>query len=151
MSIVDHYDAIFHNPVVISEMLETFYSHLGAKEKSLLLAYLVLPLSMSSYSKESLQNLNSRSSLRTFLQVNDRIIGVQGRIKTYWQQTSNALQYSLERGILLMDKELSITTTNAFSQKTRKGKKGKEVESLAKIFQPLDVVSIYRMLGVKSL
>lgn len=148
MSMIDHYDILFHNPVVVSEMLEHFFAVLGKKEKSILLAYLVLPISMSQYSKTFLKKSRSTSSFRTFLQKNDRLIGLKGRIYAYWQHTSLGLQYALAKKFLKVDDDLAVVKDNDFIL-TRK--KEKEVEALARFFQPYDVVSIYRMLGVKSL
>lgn|SRR5574344_2574943 len=148
MSMIDHYDILFHNPVIVSEILEHFFAVLGKKEKSILLAYLVLPISMSQYSNLFLRNSKPNSSLLTFLKKNDRLIGLSERIYTYWQHTSLGLQYALAKASLRIDDDLAVVKDNGFVL-TRK--KEKEAEALARFFQPYDVVSIYRMLGVKSL
>lgn len=154
---VDSVYKINNNIFVLAPIFVAFYQNLKPNPKNLLLSYLVLPLVLYKTSQEKIKNTNSRSSIFTFLDSKDKkkranIYGLPERVEEYKEITNQSILYAIENKWLKLNDDLSVdileeqknsisSLHNAFKASSK----------LCNIFQDLDVVAIYRQLGVKEL
>lgn len=154
---VDSVYKINNNIFVLAPIFVAFYQNLKPNPKNLLLSYLVLPLVLYKTSQEKIKNSNKTSSIFTFLDSKDKkkranIYGLSKRVKEYKEITNQCILYSIENKWLKLNDDLSVgmleEQKNSISSLDDAFKASSK---LCNIFQDLDVVSIYRQLGVKEL
>lgn len=154
---VDSIYKINNNIFVLTPLFVVFYQNLKSNPKNLLLSYLVLPLVLYKTSQEKIKNSNKNSSIFTFLDSKDKkkranVYGLPKRVQEYKEVTNQCILYAVENGWLKINDDLSVVVL-------KEQKNGisslddafKASSKLCNIFQDLDVVSIYRQLGVKEL
>jgi len=104
-------------------------------------------------SRRSVKYSKSTSSIYTFVNKKENVIGLPRRIKEYKEITNTSIQYCVDNNYLRINNDLSIsanidTNINVINQL-------KELEritcKLNNIFQQMDIPSVYKLLGVKEL
>lgn len=154
---IDSIYKIYNNPFVLTPLIVSFYEKLEKTPKNILLAYLVLPLVLNSQSKNSLQNVNVKSSIHTFIDNRDKskranIFGLPDRLYGFREITNQCLQHAIDNHWLKVNDDLSIEFIKQVSNNVENLKQSYKASlNLHKIFKDLDVVTIYRLLGLKKL
>ena len=151
-NLVDNVYKIHNNPFVLTPLIIEFFKHSKQEPKDILLAYLVLPLVLYEKSQHSLVFARSTSSTHTFTRKKENLFGLPERVERYKGITNQCLQYALDNKIIKINEDLSVEVIekNIVSIKSLK-RALKASENLHKIFRDLDVVAIYRLLGVKGI
>jgi hypothetical protein len=149
---IHHLQTLHNNPFIFAPALVAFFETLGNKEKSLLLGYLILPMTLHLPSREFLENSIRTSSIRTMLKDRARIYGLNERITQYREMVNITVQYLLNIGSLQLNEQLSVSI---FDKKLMDSPSPKGIikaaSNLGKLFRPYEVPMIFRMLGVMSL
>ena len=146
-----HLYTLHRTPFALAPVIQSFYQHWEPVEKDILLSYLVLPLVTYKPMHPFLKGARRDSSIRTMASDAARLIGLAMRVEEFKPITNAALL------ILTAEKSLEITTKLS----VRSIKKPyainfekillKYSQKLAMVLSGENVVSIYRMLGIKSL
>lgn len=149
---IHHLKVLHNNPFIFSSILLAFFNSLGNKERGLLLGYLVLPLALSMPSRVFLKRANSRSTIRSMMSDRSRIFGLEKRIKQYRWLTQTTFQYLLDSGFIAVHDQLNVSVCKEqlLGGPAPEGTI-KAARRLGMLFQPYDVPTIYRMLGVMCL
>jgi hypothetical protein len=154
---VDSVYKINNNIFVLAPIFIAFYQSLKPSPKNLLLSYLVLPLVLYKTSQEKIKNSNKTSSIFTFLDSKDKkkranVYGLPKRVQEYKEITNQCILYAIENKWLKLDDDLSVVVLEEQKNTIPSLNDAFKASSkLCNIFQDLDVVSIYRQLGVKEL
>jgi len=154
---IDSVYKIHNNPFVLTPLIVTFYEQLEKKPNNILLAYLVLPLVLNERSKLTLQTARTTSSIHTFIDSSDKskrenVFGLPERIQNYKETTNQCIQYAIDNQWISVREDLSIEYLKKIDNKVENLNQSFQASSnLHKIFKDLDVVAIYRLLGVKEL
>lgn len=154
---IDSVYKIHNNPFVLTPLIVTFYEQLEKKPNNILLAYLVLPMVLNERSKLTLQTARTTSSIHTFIDSSDKskrenVFGLPKRIQNYKETTNQCIQYAIDNQWISIREDLSIEFLKKVDNKIKNlNQSFKASSNLHKIFRDLDVVTIYRLLGVKEL
>ncbi|KIM13245.1 MAG: hypothetical protein KU38_00880 [Sulfurovum sp. FS08-3] len=154
---IDSVYKIHNNPFVLTPLIVTFYEKLEKKPNNILFAYLVLPLVLNERSKLTLQTARITSSIHTFIDSSDKskrenVFGLPERIQNYKETTNQCIQYAIDNQWISVREDLSIEFLQKVDNKVENLNQSFRASSnLHKIFKDLDVVTIYRLLGVKEL
>lgn len=154
---IDSVYKIHNNPFVFTSLIVAFYENLEQKQKNILLAYLVLPLVLNERSKQTLQTVRTTSNIHTFIDSKDKskrenVFGLPERIKNYREITNQCIQHAIDNQWIKVNDDLSIEFLKKVENKVENlNLSFKASTNLHKIFKDLDVVNIYRLLGVKEL
>jgi hypothetical protein len=148
---IDHLFTLQRTPFALAPVIHQFYEFSDAKERDVLLSYLLPPMVLYPPMRTFLIGARATSSLRTMCKEQSRLVGLAARVQDFKSLTNAALLIlTAERGIKVAD-NLSVRsigevrTANANRELLEAGQK------LATVFADVDVVSIYRTLGLKSL
>ncbi|MGZ6519347.1 MAG: three component ABC system middle component [Bacteroidia bacterium] len=143
---------IHNNPFILSPLIIEFFRNTQPKSKNILLAYLVFPLILNEDSRENLQKVKVTSSIHTFGKKRENFYGLPGRVQAYKDITNKCIQYAIDSRLININEDLSVDVL-CKSVKTVKSLNNcaKASSNLHKIFKDLDVIAIYRLLGIKSL
>ncbi|MDR4499567.1 MAG: DUF6521 family protein [Candidatus Scalindua sp.] len=143
---------IHNNPFVLAPLFVEFFRHIQQKSKNVLLAYLVLPLVLHEDSKQSLVCAKITSSIQTFSNKKKNIFGLQERVRLYKYLTNQCLQYAMDNQMIKINENLIVEVLVQENKTVENLKESlKASANLYKVFRDLDVVAIYRLLGVKEL
>lgn len=149
---VDSIYQIHNNPFVLAPLFVEFFRHIQPKFKNILLAYLVLPLVLHEDSKQSLVHAKTTSSIHTFNNKKENLFGLHERIRLYKDLTNQCIQYAIDNQMIKINENLIVEVLITKNKTVENLKKSLIASSnLHKVFRDLDVVAIYRLLGVKDL
>ncbi len=154
---IDSIYRIHNNPFVLTTLIVAFYEKLEKKPKNILLAYLVLPLVLNERSKQTLQTAKITSSIHSFIdsknkEKRENVFGLPERIKNYQELTNQCIQHAIDNQWLKINEDLSVEFLTKNENKVENLSQSYRASlNLHKIFKDLDVVTIYRLLGVKEL
>ncbi|WP_295100699.1 three component ABC system middle component [uncultured Candidatus Kuenenia sp.] len=143
---------IHNNPFVLAPLFVEFFRYIRPKPQNILLAYLVLPLVLHEDSKQWLVGAKITSSIHTFCNKKKNIFGLQERVRLYKYLTNQCLQYAMDNQMIKINENLIVEVLipeNKTVENLRESLKA--ASNLYKVFRELDVVAIYRLLGVKEL
>ncbi len=150
--VVEHTHCIYNNPFIFTPLIIAFYKNYRGKEKDVLLSYLILPLVLYEFSRKSLKNANVTSSLRTFKRKNENLYGLPQRVESYKEKTNKCLQYAIDNKLIKIDNNLTVDVLDPkiICEPSLKDA-FKAASNIFKVLRDLDVVAIYRLLGVNKL
>ncbi len=149
---VDSIYQIHNNPFVLAPLFVEFFRHIQPKSKNILLAYLVLPLVLHENSKQSLVHARTTSSIHTFNNKKENLFGLHERIRLYKDLTNQCIQYAIDNQMIKINENLIVEVLLTKNETVENLKESLKASSnLYKVFRDLDVVAIYRLLGVKEL
>lgn len=148
---ISHLYTLHNNPFLFATTLHGFYTCLTPRKHSVLLAYLVLPVVLEQKNRDFLQKARSTSSLRTMLTHRELLTAIPQRVEDYRHLSVETLRYLVSAG------QLQVHGTNVFV-----GPKAPTdpiappgavaaARKLAEFFEPFDVPTTYRLLGVMQL
>ncbi|WP_319779922.1 three component ABC system middle component [Maridesulfovibrio sp.] len=147
---------IHNSPFLLSELLYTFYENscqrvLVPRQNDILLSYLVLPLVLPTDSRKSLIKSNKTSSLRSFIKKGHHL-GINEAIHNWMSLTNKSLQFLLNSDfVFCIDSVVLVNESKEFNKSLASDDMLNAVAKLEYLFSPLDVPTIYRLLGVKKL
>jgi hypothetical protein len=147
----EHLYTLHRTPFALAPVIQSFYQHWEPVEKDVLLSYLILPLVTYKPMHAFLHRARRDSSLRTMGSDSERLIGLALRVEEFKPITNASLLILAAEKSLEITPELSVRTlqkpqlVNSDKSLVRYG------EKLAMVLSGENVVSIYRMLGLKSL
>lgn len=152
---VDSYYILYNNPFLLSEILVEFYRYQeNSQVRDVLLSYLVFPITLYEKSNESLQRANSKRTIRTFAKDSERLYGLEQRLSEFKKLTDHCLQLLIDQRMITIEEHLQVKVTELGSVL----KKNQTLASyttaamnLAKMCNGIELVSIYRQLGIKQI
>lgn len=151
MGAADHIYTLHRTPFAMAPLLHTFHDEAEAKENGILLSYLILPLLLYPPMQAFLKGANKRSTLRTLCDDHRRLIGLGVRVQEFKPLTNSALQILLTEKRVALGDGMALTSVGQIHEKSARADLLKMSKKLAVIFADIEVVSIYRTLGLKSL
>lgn len=151
--VIQYLNTLYSNPFIFGQVLHTFYSALSEKDNSVLLSYLMFPLTLYPNSQMYLtQKRNKNSCLRILAKEHSRIYGIQERIQEYRSITNTTLQYAIDIGTLKINECMSVEILSEWpSGSISPPNANKAAERLGEFMGAYDVPTIYRMIGVRKL
>lgn len=151
--IIQKYSILFNNPFVFGDVFFSFYKSLEEKENSILLAYLVLPLTLYPESQKYLtQKSNPSSCMRILVSEHARMYGLQERISEYRELTNITVQHLINLGVFSINEKMSVIIHSEWSSSYKfLNNANKAAQRLGKFMSPHDIPTSYRMLGVKKI
>lgn len=147
----NHLYTLHRTPFALAPVIQTFYQHWDPVEKDVLLSYLILPIVTYKPMHAFLHRARKDSSLRTMASASERLIGLALRIEEFKPITNasllilaaeKSLEITPELSVLALQKPQSVNSDKSLLRYSQK---------LAMVLSGENVVSIYRMLGLKSL
>lgn len=152
---VDSYYILYNNPFLLSEILVEFYrNNESPQDRDILLSYLVFPITLYEKSNESLQRAHSKRTIRTFTKDSERLYGLEQRLSEFKKLTDNCLQLLIDQGMITIEEHLQVKVTELGRVLKKNGviaSYSTAAINLAKMFNGLELVSIYRQLGIKAI
>lgn len=150
--IVEYTHIIYNNPFVLTSLIVSFYKHYRGEYNDILLAYLIFPLTLHSKSCDNIKGANTRSRLVKLTEDKESIAGLPERVVEYKELTNLCLQYAIDNKIIEIV-NMSVKVINDLSIYTNPELKQsiKAASKLPNIFGLLDIVSIYKLLGIKKI
>lgn len=150
---IDNIYAILNNPFKLMELIVDFYSNYENKDNDMLLSYLILPLILNEDSRKKLKNLNKNSNILSLTKETNNIIGLELMIDEYKDVTNKCIQVAISDGYLELKQNRSLIRTNKRVENSfyKNTEMIKATRKFAMIVKSNEIVSIYRMLGVKRI
>lgn len=147
----DHLYTLHRNAFALAPVIQSFYLNWEPMEKDILLSYLVLPLVSFPAMQKYLHTANRTSSIRTMTSDSSRLVGLALRISEYEPITNKALLILRSDESLQLNDNLSVLASGNRQSENADPKMLRYAHQLAMVFRNESVVTIYRMLGLKSL
>lgn len=148
---VQHLYTLQRSPFALAPVIHQFYDGSAPRERDLLLSYLILPMVLYPAMQKYLLAAKSTSSLRTLCKEQSRLVGLVHNTARFKPLTHAALLVlKAERNIEITD-ALAVKSVGDVRHVNAVEKHLGAARRLSMIFSDADVVSIYRMLGFKSL
>lgn len=147
----DHLYALHRNPFALAPVIQSFYLEWTSIEKDVLLSYLILPLVTYPAMQGYLHNAGRNSSIRTMTSDASRLVGLPLRLQEYKSITNTALLILRADGSITLTEDLSVAAVHNHQAANANENMLRYAKKLAMIFRNESVVTIYRMLGLKSL
>ncbi|WP_428510453.1 three component ABC system middle component [Roseateles sp.] len=147
----DHLYTLHRNSFALAPAIQSFYLNREPMEKDILLSYLVLPLVSFPAMQEYLHTANRTSSIRTMTSDASRLVGLSLRISEYKPITNKALLILRSDESLQLSDDLSVLVNKNPHSENADPKMLRCARQLAMVFRNESVVTIYRLLGLKSL
>lgn len=148
---IQSFATIYNNPFIFVPLFSEFYASMGSKPNSVLAAYVVLPLCLHEESRKFFANAKTTSSLHTFVRIRSRLYGFQERVTRYRAITNTTLQHGLNLHLLQIGSDLSVKAQQPQSADFCPPDSADAARKLGKIVEPFDMVTLYRVLGIKAL
>jgi hypothetical protein len=149
---IQHYVTLARSPLLLAPVIESFFQELRPSEKNILLGYLVLPMVLYPPSRDFLKNARATSSIRTLCSERSRLAGLPQRVNELRSTSSLAMQNSIDCGRLILHPDLTLEYgEHLINQNNVMQVEAKAAKRLALIFEPYDVPTVYRLLGVTNL
>lgn len=143
---------IYNNPFLFTPLILEFYRNYPGTDKDCLLSYLIFPLVLHKSTKNTLKTATVRSSLRTFFRNKENYYALPRRIDEYKELTNICVQNGIDTKNLRLRDNLSIEFIGEevisppfLSDSIRAAR------NLVKIIKNVDVATVYRTMGAKSL
>ena len=147
----DHLYTLHRTPFALAPVIQSFYEHWEPVEKDVLLSYLILPLVTYKPMHAFLHRARRDSSLRTMASDAERLIGLALRVEEFKPITNASLLILAAEKSLEITPELSVLSVRKPQSVNSDKSLLRYSEKLAMVLSGENVVSIYRMLGLKSL
>lgn len=146
-----HLYTLHNNPFLFATTLHAFYDCLAPRKHSVLLAYLVLPVVLEQKNRDFLQKARSSSNLRTMLTHRELLTAIPQRVEDYRQLSVDTLRYLVSAGQLQLRGTTVLAGPTAPDDPISPPGAVAAARKLAKFFEPFEVPTIYRLLGVMQL
>lgn len=147
----DHIYTLHRSPFTLAPVIQSFYLHWEPVEKDVLLSYLILPLVTFPAMQKFLNHASRNSSIRTMASEPSRLIGLPQRLEEYKPITNAALLILRADESLILKEDLSVLANENRQAANADKEMLRFAQKLAMVLRNESVVTIYRMLGLKSL
>ena len=147
----DHLYTLHRTPFALAPVIQSFYQHWEPVEKDILLSYLILPIVTYKPMHAFLNRARRDSSIRTMASNAERLIGLAMRVEEFKPITNAAMLILTAENSLEITPELSVRSLQKPQSINSDKSLLKYSQKLAMVLSGENVVSIYRMLGLKSL
>jgi len=147
----DHLYTLHRTPFALAPVIQSFYQHWDPVEKDILLSYLILPIITYKPMHAFLNRARRDSSIRTMASDAERLIGLAMRVEEFKPITNAAMLILTAENSLEITPELSVRSLQKPQSINSDKSLLKYSQKLAMVLSGESVVSIYRMLGLKSL
>ena len=147
----DHLYTLHRTPFALAPVIQSFYQHWEPVEKDILLSYLILPIVTYKPMHAFLNRARRDSSIRTMASDAERLIGLAMRVEEFKPITNAAMLILTAENSLEITPELSVRALQKPQSINSDKSLLKYSQKLAMVLSGENVVSIYRMLGLKSL
>lgn len=146
-------NALYNNPFIFGPVFHSFYKELKNKDRSLLLSYIVLPLSLYPASQSYLiKRKSTKSCFRILLKEHSRIWGLQERIEEYKLITNITMQHALDISVFNISSNLSINVVSDWPTGfVAPPNASNAAQRLGEYISSYDVPTIYHYLGIKKI
>lgn len=149
--LTDNLRIIHNNPFIMAPLFTNFFYSLTESENNYLFCYLLLPLVLKKDRRNFILNSKSNSSIHTFKKNQNHLLGIAEDVQYYKELTHHSMQHAIDNNWLVINDNLSVKTKenpqniqiNLTSSYNASGK-------VSNILGDLDVLTIYRLLGIKS-
>jgi hypothetical protein len=148
---IQSFATIYNNPFIFVPLFAEFYASLGPQPKSVLASYVVLPLCLHPETRKFFTNAKKTSTLHTFTRERSRLYGLPERVARYRTLTNTTLQHGFNLEELQLGADLSIHAQVPRACDFCPAESAKAARNLGKIVAPFDMITLYRVLGIKSL
>lgn len=146
-----HLYTLHRTPFALAPVIQSFYQHWEPVEKDILLSYLILPIVTYKPMHAFLNRARRDSSIRTMASAAERLIGLAMRVEEFKPITNAAILILTAENSLEITPELSVRSLQKPQSINSDKSLLKYSQKLAMVLSGESVVSIYRMLGLKSL
>jgi hypothetical protein len=150
--VVNNLHTIYNNPFLFTPLILEFYRNYPGSDNDCLLSYLIFPLVLHESTRNTLKTATVRSSLRTFFRNKENYYAIPNRIDEYKELTNICIQNGIDTKSLELKENMSIEFVGEevvgppfLSDSMRAAR------NLVKIIKNVDVVTVYRTVGAKSL
>lgn len=154
-SIVKKTYTLLYNPFKLAPILIYFFANLKHNDPNspdILLAYLVFPLVLYPESRALLQNVRSNSTLAKLTSENLALAGLPDRIHEFKNLTNLCLQHAIDHDVMSIQKtKVQIKKHSTLQMYTSNPEVLRATKNFAKLCNLHDVVTIYKLLGVRKL
>ena len=147
----DHIYTLRRTPFALAPLIHAFYDQWEGTEKDILLSYLILPLITYSPIHTFLTRAKKNSSIRTLMQEQSRVVGLELRVEEFKPITHAALLILSSEQCIEINEDMSVSAFGKIREENADETLLKLARKLAVVFSGDDVVSIYRLLGFKAL
>ena len=147
----DHLYTLHRTPFALAPVIQSFYEHWEPIEKDILLSYLILPLVTYKPMHGFLKWARRDSNIRTMAADPSRLVGLAMRVEEFKPITNAALLILAAEKSLEVSAELSVQSLQKPQSINADKSLVRYSQKLAMVLSGENVVSIYRMLGLKSL
>ena len=148
---IEHLFSLQRSPYILAPVIHRFYEVSAPRERDILLSYLVLPILLYPPMAKYLMSANRKSSLRTMCSQQSRLVGLDSRLEDFKSLTNASILILTADRSIEIDEKLSVRSIGKVKSENAKGDLINASQKLASIFADIDVVSIYRTFGLKSL
>ena len=147
----DHIYTLHRTPFAYAPVIQGFYEDWESKGNDVLLSYLILPLVTYKPMHKFLKAAKRTSSIRTMASDSSRLVGLGLRVEEFKPITNASLLILAAGKSIEINRDMSVLSL----AKPQEDNSNKELlnysRKLAMILSSEGVVSIYKMLGLKSL
>lgn len=147
----DHLYILHRTPFALAPVIHSFYQEWEPIENDILLSYLILPIVTYKPMHKFLKGARRDSSIRTMASETGRLVGLALRVEEFKPITNAALLILAAEKMLVITPELSARTINTPQALNADRLLLRYGQKLSMVMSGENVVSIYRMLGLKSL
>ncbi|WP_391565007.1 three component ABC system middle component [Serratia proteamaculans] len=151
VSPVDHLFTLQRSPILLAPVIHQFFASSQPRERDLLLSYLILPMVLYPAAQEYLLTVRKTSSLRTLCKDQSRLVGLIHNTQQVKPLTHAALLVLKTERCIEITNSLSVRSLSDVNVANANSKQLEAAQRLSMICADIDIVSIYRMLGFKSL
>ncbi|HGL4053812.1 TPA: three component ABC system middle component [Citrobacter koseri] len=147
----EHLYTLHRTPFALAPIIHGFYQDWESIENDVLLSYLILPIVTYKPMHSFLKGARRDSSIRTMSSEAGRLLGLEVRVKEFKPITNAALLILTSEDKLKIDSNLSVKSINKPNIANSDKHLFRYGQKLSMVLSGENVVSIYRMLGLKSL
>lgn len=149
--ITDNLRVIHNNPFIMAPLFTNFFYSLTESENNYLFCYLLLPLVLKKDRRDFILNSKNNSSIHTFKKNKNRLVGLANDVQYYKELTHHSMQHAIDNDWLVINDNLSIKIKeNPKNIQRNLTSSYNASEKVSNILGDLDVLTIYRLLGIKS-
>lgn len=148
---IESFATIYNNPFIFVPLFAEFYRTYGPRPNGLLASYLVLPLTLHPTTRSYLKNARKTSTLHIMLSDRSRLFGLPERMERYREMTGTTLQHGFDSEQLTLGADLRVTAREIAPPDFCPPDSPKAARKLGKLLSPMDLVTVYRVFGVKKL
>lgn len=148
---IDHIFTLQRSPIALAPVIHQFYASSQPRAKDFLLSYLILPMVLYPAMQDYLVKVRKSSNLRTLCNEQSRLIGLIQNTQQFKSLTHSALLVLRAEQAIEIHDDLSVKSLCDVRAANANPKLLKAAVGLAQLCSEVDIVSIYRTLGFKSL